>query len=451
MITAANQTHAELVAIVGASHVNVDEKACAAFSAGDKAPKLVVYPSSADEVAEVLRYASGHALSVIPCRNATKLGIGNPPRRYDIALSLKELNRVWHYEPADLTISAEPGMKFGDFQNFVGKHRLWLPLNPAGGEKASLGGIFAANSTGSYRSHFGKPRDMALGMKIATTEGKVIKTGGRVVKNVAGYDFTKLMIGSFGTLGVIVEISLKLFPVVAKRASFVLAAESLERAREIRRALQESPIRPLRVALLHASYLDFLKQTNHLENSGGGCQIWVEVGGSKRVMERCTLEMKQIAEHAGAAFHEQEWTAATESIWWRIDEPHPDVRANADDWLLKVSVPVAAVEEYLIRAKRELQRPEHFWTCWADPLGGIVHLWLHPYPDPAGIDQVILGLRSLAEELTGSLMVEIAPAKSAGKVDAWGAAGDDFETMRKLKEAWDPQGVLSPGRFVGGI
>jgi glycolate dehydrogenase FAD-binding subunit len=450
MITAQDQTYAELVAIVGASHVSADASVRAQFAAGGKTPEVVVYPSSAEEVAEALHYASTHGLAVIPVRNATKLVTGNPPRRYDVALSMKDMNRVWHYEPADLTISVEPGMKFGDFQNFVGKHGLWLPLNPTGGDRASLGGIFASNSTGSYRSHFGKPRDMALGMKIATAEGKVIKTGGRVVKNVAGYDFTKLMIGSFGTLGVMVEISLKLFPVVAERASFMLAAESLERGREIRRALQGSPIRPLRVALLDVSYLEFLKQAQDLKAPPGACQIWVEVGGSKRVVERCTLELKQIARRAGATFQEQKWDSTTESVWWRIDEPHVDVRANADDWLLKVSVPVSTVEEYLIRAKREFQRPEHFWTCWADPLGGIVHLWLHPYPDPAGIEQVVLRLRRLAEELSGSLVVEIAPATLAGKVDAWGATGDDFATMRKLKEAWDPKGVLSPGRFVGG-
>src|SRR5438874_271420 len=146
-------------------------------------PSHLATQASPKEVAAVLQCAADHELAVLPCRNLTKIGIGHPPRRYDVALSLKEMNRVWYYEPADLVISVEPGMKLGDFQHFVGRHRLWLPLDPAGGARASLGGILAASSSGPLRSAYGTPRDMVLGMKIATTEGNVIKTGGRVGKN----------------------------------------------------------------------------------------------------------------------------------------------------------------------------------------------------------------------------------------------------------------------------
>jgi glycolate dehydrogenase FAD-binding subunit len=451
VITALDRTLAELAGIIGAESVAAGEATCAAFAVDGKAPRLVAYPTSAEQVAEVLRYASQERLAVIPLRNGTKLAVGNPPHEYDIALSVKQMNRVWHYEPADLTVSVEPGMKFGDFRLFVGKDGLWLPLNPAGGESASLGGIVAANATGSYRCHYGTPRDMVLGMKIATTEGKVIKSGGRVVKNVAGYDITKLLIGSFGTLGVIVEISFKLFPTPAEHATFILTAGTLDKARQIRRALQQSPILPLRTALLDTCSMEFLKKAVQSEDQPGSCQVWIEVGGTKRVLERCSAELGKIAAGTGEAMRNQERDERTESVWRKIDEPHADVRTNADDWLLKVSVPVATVEEYLIRANRDLRRPEHFWRCWADPLGGIVRLWLHSTPEPAGVEEVVLKLRSFAEEFGGSLVVEIAPADGKARVDAWGAAGDDFEVMRKLKDAWDPNHILSPGRFIGEL
>lgn len=451
MIAALDRAQAELAAIVGGARVVTDEETCHAFSVDGQNPQMVVYPSSAEQAAQLLHYASQEKLAVIPCRNATKLGTGNPPRDYDLAICLKEMNRVWHYEPDDLTISVEPGMKFGDFQRYVGHHELWLPLNPPGSASASMGGIVATNATGSYRCHYGTPRDMVLGMKIATTEGKVIKAGGRVVKNVAGYDLTKLLIGSFGTLGVIVEMSFKLFPLPAERATFVLTAGTLGKAREIRRAIQLSPIRPLRVALLDVSYMEFLKEAKVLKDWPGGCEIWVEVGSTRRVVERCSSELKKIATRADESLREVEWDSTAESVWWRLDEPYPDVRADGDDWLLKVLLPVAAVEEFMIRANRDFRRPQHLWTCWAEPLGGIVRLWLHPYPVAAGVKEVALGLRRLAQELGGSLIIELAPAAGKAQVDSWGALGDDFEVMRKLKEAWDPNHTLSPGRFVGRL
>ncbi len=186
MSLAVESIRAELASIVGESRVVSDPVVCGSAAVDGVAPEVVIYPPSALQVAEVLKWAADHDLAVIPFRNGTKLGIGNPPRRYDLALSLKDLNQVWHYEPADLTVSVEPGIKLGDFQHFLARHRLWLPLDPAGGPRASIGGILAANSSGPLRLRYGTLRDMILGMKIATTEGKLIKTGGRVVKNVAG-------------------------------------------------------------------------------------------------------------------------------------------------------------------------------------------------------------------------------------------------------------------------
>jgi len=221
--TAVGSVHLALAAIAGESHVVSEPAACEALAVAGRVPQYIVDPPTAECVAAVLKFAADHDLAVIPRRNGTKLGLGNPPRRYDLALSLKGLNHVWHYEPADLTICVEAGMMLGDFQHLVGGDGLWLPLDPLGGASASIGGILATNSAGPLRLRFGSPRDMVLGIKVATTEGKLVKSGGRVVKNAAGYDLCKLLIGSYGTLGVIVEATFKLFPRPARRATWVLA------------------------------------------------------------------------------------------------------------------------------------------------------------------------------------------------------------------------------------
>src|SRR5215472_548971 len=252
MIEAVEEIQADFASIVGDSHASAEPEACAVFAVDGVAPRCVVYPPCAEEVAEVLKCASSHGLAVIPVRNGTKLATGAPPRQYDVALSLKDMNQVWYYEPDDLVVSVEPGLKFGDLQHFLARHNLWVPLDPAAGERASVGGILAANSTGPLRLRYGGPRDLVLGMKIVTAEGTIVKTGGRVVKNVAGYDLAKLLIGSYGTLGVIVEASLKLHPQVGGRATWVIEPATLAAAREFRRALLRSPLTPLRVVVMNA-------------------------------------------------------------------------------------------------------------------------------------------------------------------------------------------------------
>ena len=165
--TAASESiRAQFAAIVGESQVVSDSGICKTYQVDGKIPTSIVYPSSAEQVAAVLKCAQDHDLAVIPCRNLTKIAIGNTPRRYDVALSLKQMNQVWYYEPADLVISVEPGMKLGDFQHFVARHKLWIPLDPPGGPRSSLGGILATNASGPLRQLFGGPRDLVLGMKI---------------------------------------------------------------------------------------------------------------------------------------------------------------------------------------------------------------------------------------------------------------------------------------------
>ncbi|HMD84479.1 MAG TPA: FAD-binding oxidoreductase [Terriglobia bacterium] len=474
MTLAVDSVRAELAALVGPSHVLADSAACTALAVDGKVPDCAVAPATAEQVAAVLRYASEHHLAVIPHGNGTKLSMGNPPRRYDVALSLRELNRVIHYEPADLTISVEAGMTFGEFQNLVGRSGLWLPLDPRGGAESSLGGIIAANAAGPLRQGFGGPRDMVLGLKIATTDGKVVKTGGRVVKNVAGYDFGKLLTGSFGTLGVIVEASLKLFPKPPERATFAMRAGTLGIARDLHRRIRRSPLDPMRLVLLDSTAAA-LREDSAEARELTGAELWIELGGSHRVIERCMLELRQLAVAVGATMVRRE---EAEEAWARV--------SSLADWLqpkyrdltvLKAALPVAASEEFLSRAQQEAEADRIALASFAQVGVGIVHLcalqedvartcFVGPRLAPDGqgkaadlqdrsalhvLGGLVARLRQAARDLGGTLAIDHCPLDLKSGVDVWGAGGDDLEVMRKMKSAWDPQAVLSPGRFVGGI
>jgi glycolate oxidase FAD binding subunit len=444
----------ELAALLGESKVTSEPAACAAFAVDGKSPACVVYPPSPEQVAALLRYAADHELAVLPCRNATKLDTGNPPQRYDIALSLKELNQVWHYEPADLTISVEPGMKFGDFQYFVARHRLWLPLDPRGGAKASLGGIVATNSAGPLRLRYGSPRDMVLGLKVATTEGKIIKTGGRVVKNVAGYDLGKLLVGSYGSLGVIVEASLKLFPLPAERATFILRAGTLATARDLRRRILHSPLDPLRLTLLDPWAATLVRAGSREPGEAREHEVWIEVGGSTRVIERCEQEVRDLGRAAGSPPQRlaRTETGEAEKFWARIADPAAWLKdAYPDGVVLRTTLPIASTEEFLNRAQQEVESESVGLAGLAQVGTGMVTLCLLEPKRAREFSGLVLRLRRAAEDLGGALIVEHCPWEFKSGIEAWGSAGDHFEVMRRVKGVWDPKGILSPGRFLGGL
>jgi glycolate oxidase FAD binding subunit len=449
--TAVETMQRELTAVVGASRVVSDPAACAGLSVDGKAPQCIVYPASAEEVAAVLRRAAELGLGVIPCRNGTKVGVGNPPRRYDVALSLKDMNRVWHYEADDLTVTVEPGMKFGDFQHFVGRQGLWLPLDPPGGARASLGGIVATNSTGPLRLYYGAPRDMVLGMKIATVEGKVVKAGGRVVKNVAGYDIAKLLIGSYGTLGVIVETSFKLFPLPAERETFIIVAGTLGIARDLRRRILHSPLTPLRMVLLEARAAELTLAGTPQERPVKEPEVWLEMAGSPRVMERCHGELETLAKAAGAPLHRLASDDA-ESVWTRV--------SDLESWLpdrsqgvviLKALLPDASSEEFVSRAEQEAESDKVALAGFVQLGVGVLHLALLPEAAAPAVLGLIRRLREAAESLGGVLVVERCPLDIKEALDVWGAPGDDIAVMKKIKETWDRKGTLSLGRFLGRL
>ncbi len=448
MTVAVDSMRADLAALVGASQVQSDVAACAAWAVDGQVPDCAVFPATAEQVATVLHYAGEHHLGLVPRGSGTKISMGNPPTRYDLALSLGELKRVVHYEPADLTISVEPGMTFGEFQSLVGQKGLWLPLDPRGGAEATIGGIIAANAAGPLRQGFGGPRDMVLGLKIATTDGKIAKTGGRVVKNVAGYDLGKLLTGSFGTLGVIVEACLKLFPKPPERATFRMRAGTLGIARDLRRRILRSPLDALRLVLLDARAVALLEDSTPAPERPDA-ELWIELGGSHRVIERCMLDLRQLASAVGATLArrddaERAWERVSNLTFWL----QPQFR---DVTVLKAALPIAASEEFLSRAQQEAEAERIALACFAQVGIGIIHLCALQETLTASLAGWTARLRQGAAGLGGTLVIEHCPFELKRGRDIWGPGGDDLAAMRKMKAAWDPTNVLSPGRFVGGI
>lgn len=421
---------------------------CANFAVDGLLPQGVLFPRSAEGVARALKHASDRGLAVIACRNATKLSTGNIPQRYDVALSLKEMNAVWRCEPGDLTASVEPGMKLGDFQHMLARHGLWIPLDPPGGAKSSLGGIVAANAAGPLRLKYGAPRDFVLGMKVATAAGKIVTTGGRVVKNVAGYDLTRLLIGSYGTLGVIVEISFKLFPLQAGRASWRADVRSIDQARDFRRRMLDSPLGPARMVLLDRGAAAIATGG---ANAGSAWEIWLEFCGSERVLNRSARLLEDLAQTAGISFLALKSDAA-ESGWNRIADFAPDLPREAGPVVvLKATLPIARSEEFVAIVAGEAETAGARCACFCQCGVGIVHACVMAPQIAPALVTAVANLRQSALDRGGAMVIERCPIELKPELDAWGPPGSGFGLMRQLKDLWDPTGTLAPGRFVGGL
>jgi FAD/FMN-containing dehydrogenase len=269
-----------------------------------------------------------------------------------------------------------------------------------------------------------------------------------VVKNVAGYDLGKLFTGSLGSHGVIVEANLKLFPMHPARATFAFKTGTLEVARDLRRNILRSPIDPMRLVLLDAPALELFRELAHTP-AKPGIELWIEVGGSHRVIERCLLELRHLATAAGATLERRD---DAEESWQKI--------SNLAHWLqpkyhilavLKAVLPIAAAEEFLRRAQQEASAAKIPLAGFAQVGVGIVHLCILQERPGDGVAEFVLCVRQAASNLGGTLIVEHCGAELKRTVNVWGAQSDDLGAMHRLKSVWDPNAILSPGRFVDGI
>lgn len=451
MATVAEAARAEFAGIVGETQLTQEPSACERFTIDGKTPECVVYPNSPEQVAQVLKCASERNLAAIACGGATHLGIGNPPGRYDVALCTRNLIKVSYYEPADLTAGVGAGISLTDLQDLLRPDGLWLPLDPPGGRRASLGGIVATNASGPLRHFYGAPRDMVVGMQIATTAGKLIRTGGRVVKNVAGYDLGKLMIGSYGTLGVITEVNLKLYPLPVERETFIFSIGTLNIARDLRRNILHSPINLWRMVLLDALAGGSIFSNGQPERVGHELQIWLEAGGSKSVISRTWKELDAMGRAVGASVRTHAGESAQEA-WQAIsDFSNWVTNANSGAVVLKCTMPIDGSEEFLNRVQQEARNEKVKTPFAVYPGVGILHIGLLDLQNAGQAAGLIARIRAAAEKAGGAVVVISAPPDIKAQVDAWGAPLSGFDLMRRMKSTWDPKGTLAPGRFVGSI
>jgi glycolate oxidase FAD binding subunit len=366
----------------------------------------ILQPGTAGEMAEALRAAAAAGTPVKLGGAFTKDHWGGPLPRAARKISTSALNRVLQYEPKDLTISVEAGMPFRALQSLLAANGQMLPLDPAGDEQMTVGGALAVNSSGPLRRQFGTARDHVIGMSFATVEGKVVKTGGMVVKNVAGLDMQKLMIGSYGTLAAMTSVNFKVMPRPAGYRTLVFPGGAAAEVFEERNRLLAGVVQPVALDALNAA----AAAACGLETKPA---LIARFSGNEAVLQRCAREMPQ-ARPAG------------EDLWNRI----------------------AALRNEAGRAVARLSSRLSEMAKLMDSLPGLVVARAG-----SGVTYAIADPGQLSAALEGraGAVIESAPAEAKGRLNLWPAPGDGFPVMQRLKLLFDPQATLNPGRLHGRL
>jgi glycolate oxidase FAD binding subunit len=383
-----------------------------------------VMPLSVEELASILQEAAAKQQTIETVGNHSKLLMGGPILPADTTICTAGLKQVLQYEPNDLTISVGAGMPFTELQTLLAKNRQMIALDPPFAADATVGGVVSTNSSGPLRRAFGTARDLLIGMRFATLDGRLVSAGGMVVKNVAGLDMGKLLIGSFGTLGVVASVNFRLHPLPEETETFLFSFPDLESVVKKRDAINRGALLPLAVDVLSPAASGRL--------GSHGFVLAIRAGGSRKVLARYAKELDG-AEHL---------TGNEDTAWWRnISEFTADfLRREPSGIVLRISSTISDIAPLL----RTISGPSISRAS-----SGVTYAYVTS-------DQTLDTLWKAVNQDGRGAVVEYAPAEVRASRDLWRLdtsprGVDSFAIMKKVKQMFDPYNLLNRSRLFGRI
>jgi glycolate dehydrogenase FAD-binding subunit len=439
----------ELQEIVGVDFVQA-MTSLNAYRVDGLAPWAVVIPGDIAQVAAVLALAHREELAVVPWGGGTTMAMGHPPERLDLVLSLARLNRVLEHEPADLTASVQAGISIAALQAQLGSHRQWWPVDPPLPATATVGGVLASNASGPKRLLYGTVRDLLIGITVVHADGGISKAGGKVTKNVTGYDMMKLYIGSLGTLAVIAEATLKLRPVPRNQELVWSTFASRGAAVETAQRLLTDGLLPNAVEVVNPPVTAWLCQRFDGLEGREGWSLVVGIDGAEPAVIRQRREIDILSQSGGATTC---WTGSDDGRLWQALQSRfrPTEPARTEHVVFRVGAvrtDLGAILDQLTELGSRLNMAAELCARFGN---GLVYGSLPLREDAGEPIDLIRTLTEIRGELAskrGYLVVESAPPAFKAWFDCWGDVGPQIEVMAGLKRAFDPRRVLNPGRFV---
>lgn len=461
MTTTANLA-SRLEGLLGAHRVVVAaESELLDYAVDGIVPAAIVRPNSAAEAAEVVRFALAEKLAVIPTGSRSKLGFGMPSARYDISLDMTGLHEIAHYDAGDLTLSVDAGMPLRQLATVLTEKGQFLPLSVPCYETTTVGGTLASGIDSILRNQYGTTRDFLIGAEFVDGKGALCKSGGRVVKNVTGYDLHKLLVGSLGTLAIITRLNFRTFTLPHAYGGHLASFSGLDGASAYRIAIEHSglplanleTLSPVMLALV-ARVLSKIHPENALPLNPANWCVYASYEGNEAVVPRIARDLQKLSSDAPAVSSE-------------ILDPDSDAHLRglfreAFDWLRWASPAVALFRIVLPQSKASdlanllrFANESSLRNATLLRATGVTYLaFIGEIDDEStlrSLESVSRRIFSLAAASRGHATLLHAPLKLKSSVNVWGPKPADFAMMQRVKDSFDPQHIFAPGRFVGGI
>lgn len=410
--------------------------------------RFTVYPRTAEEIAEVVRVADRHGLKITPSGRGTKRGFGGLAEMVDICLSLREYSGIVEHSAADLTLVVRSGTTIKEIQDYLAPYGQMLALDPFWPEQASIGGVIAANDSGPRRFRYGSARDHVLGLSVVYADGQILRSGGKTVKNVAGYDLNKLFVGSMGTLGIINTVTLKLLPRPKFNSVCLISFPNLDMA-EIRRfviQLLDSTLEPVSIELISPSLCRQLLSAESFSEEQDAYGLAIAFEDRKSAVD---YQIEWVSDHLPAGAEWQILEQRDAEAWWSTFAKLP-VEQWGDDFIsLKIGsnhLTVLNILEYCQRLDKELQL--HMLAH-----GGAGHglTNVHLQGSEKSVRSFVERLRDYVAPQKGYVIVQHAPLRFRQVCSVWGELPAYFPLLEKIKKTFDPKSTLSPQRYIGGL
>jgi glycolate oxidase FAD binding subunit len=450
-----------LESILGAHCIVAAEEELREYAVDGVVPSAIARPTSQEQVVELVRFALSDGLSLIAGGSRSKMDFGMPPSRYDIALDLKSIQSIAHFDAGDLTLSVDAGMPLRLLESVLNKRQQFLPLAVPCYESSTIGGAVASGIDSVLRQQYGTVRDYLIGAEFVNGTGNLCKSGGRVVKNVTGYDLHKLLVGSLGTLGVITRLNFRTFPMPHVFGGYIATFPDASSALAFRSSVdgKSLPIAnielldPEATALLRAM-LDKSSVALPIHSVPINWSVCVAYEGNESVVQRITRELEKLA-RAARALENAELDAAT-------DAALSGAFRESFDWLRSCAPAVALFRIILpsvsapgLRSLDHIASAASLRCAKFLRAGGILYfLVLAEHEQLSFIDalsNVAESVFASVAKLQGTATLLHAPQTLKQRINIWGPKRPDFPLMERIKRAFDPRSIFSPGRFVGGL
>jgi len=472
MTNASANLAARLESLIGASQVAAGPSVCADYAVDAILPSAVAKPASAEEVAAIVRFAALEKLAIVPCGNRTKLRIGMPPSRYDLALDMTGLSQIAHYDPGDLTLSVDAGLPIAKLNALLFEHKQFLPLLVPWYSRSTIGGTIASGIDSPLRQFYGTARDFLLGAEFVDGAGKLCKSGGRVVKNVTGYDLHKLLIGSLGSLAVVTRLNFRTFPAPPASRGFVASFPTQEGALTLGSAIAESPLSPLTLDILSPGLAHvFATRTPATpevavfsdENRGAHqfslppvgdwfrpreWQLCAAFDGTPEVLERYARDPTRLAEQSRATSTTILDDSTRPSVWGRLRESLSMLlEASPATVIFKLSV-LPAQHAALFSTLHKIAERSGLPHALVARASGTPYFALLPAGNDADsirrLNEVASSIFQLCAKENASAILLWCPTALKRAINIWGPPRPDLVLQRRLKSAFDPRNILAP-------